>query len=395
MSHFAVLVIGDNVEGQLAPYHEFECTGRDDQYIQDIDQTEEALAQFNSDTVTRYRDAAGNLHEQFTEAGNYKPEFLREPTPEEKAEHGEMFGTGGNGKISWVSEDWKDGKGYRAKVFQVPEGLTEVKVSRNTVDTFAEFCESYYGHAIVPFGMNPDLSKNHKYGYTIVDAQGNVVKTIDRTNKSAKWDWYSVGGRWNGFFKLKPLAMGVLGKAGLQTMNANYEPPAENRADVLMKGDIDVEGMRDEAGEKAAKSYDIFQRVTEGLSQPFSWKQVQERNRTGETDEKGEPKVDYRAAREEYHAQPMIKALRVTKETVWYEVDDYLCTREEHVQRARDSALCTFAVVKDSIWYERGSMGWWGLVSDEKDDNEWNRQFSEMIDNLPENTLLTICDCHI
>ena len=26
MSHFLVLVIGDNPEKQLAPYHEFECT---------------------------------------------------------------------------------------------------------------------------------------------------------------------------------------------------------------------------------------------------------------------------------------------------------------------------------------------------------------------------------
>lgn len=41
MSHFSVLVIGDNVEQQLAPYHEFECTGEDDQYVQDVDVTDE------------------------------------------------------------------------------------------------------------------------------------------------------------------------------------------------------------------------------------------------------------------------------------------------------------------------------------------------------------------
>lgn len=37
MSHFNVLVIGDDPEAQLAPYHEFECTGRDDKYIQDVE----------------------------------------------------------------------------------------------------------------------------------------------------------------------------------------------------------------------------------------------------------------------------------------------------------------------------------------------------------------------
>ena len=41
MSHFSVLVIGDDVEAILQPYHEFECTGINDQYVQDVDVTEE------------------------------------------------------------------------------------------------------------------------------------------------------------------------------------------------------------------------------------------------------------------------------------------------------------------------------------------------------------------
>lgn len=41
MSHFSVLVIGENPEAQLAPYHEFECTGVSDQYVKDVDITEE------------------------------------------------------------------------------------------------------------------------------------------------------------------------------------------------------------------------------------------------------------------------------------------------------------------------------------------------------------------
>jgi hypothetical protein len=398
MSHFSVLVVGSNVKGQLAPYHEFECTGKDDQYVQEIDQTEEALAEFNSSKVTRYRDAEGNLHEQFTAEGNYKPEFLRDPTPEEAPKVG--IGSGWGDGLHWVNQDWKDGRGYRAKIFQVPEGLTEVNVPRNTVETFAEFCADYYGHEIVPFGEQPNFSKDsesthHKYGYTIVDEQGNVVKTIDRTNPGAKWDWYSVGGRWNGFFKLKPLAVGVLGDPGSLVLANDYEKPDEDHADILMKGDIDIEGMRDEAGEKADERYDIFERVVAGLPRPLSWKQVQEKNHTGKTDEDGKPGVDWTAAREEYNAQPMVKALRDSKETVWYELEDYLCTREEYVQRFRDSALSTFAVVKDGVWYSRGDMGWWGAVSNEQERTEWNQKVSELIDSLPDNTLLTAVDCHI
>lgn len=39
MSHFSVLVIGNNPDEQLAPFHEFESTGVDDQYVKDIDIT--------------------------------------------------------------------------------------------------------------------------------------------------------------------------------------------------------------------------------------------------------------------------------------------------------------------------------------------------------------------
>lgn len=46
MSHFSVIVIGENVDAQLAPYHEFECTGVVDQYVQSIDQTEEARTEY-------------------------------------------------------------------------------------------------------------------------------------------------------------------------------------------------------------------------------------------------------------------------------------------------------------------------------------------------------------
>lgn len=41
MSHFSVLVVGD-VDYNMAPFHEFECDGIDDEFIQDLDVTEEA-----------------------------------------------------------------------------------------------------------------------------------------------------------------------------------------------------------------------------------------------------------------------------------------------------------------------------------------------------------------
>src|SRR5271168_3923548 len=133
MSHFTVLVVGDNPEQLLAPFHEFECTGTDNEYVKEIDKTEEARQDFAGHTVRRFKDAAGNLTEAYTEEGEYKPEFVREPTPEETAKHGSMMGMGTGGGITWVSRDWHDGQGYRAKIVQTPEGLTEIEVPASQV----------------------------------------------------------------------------------------------------------------------------------------------------------------------------------------------------------------------------------------------------------------------
>ena len=41
MSHFTVMAIGNDPDELLAPFHEFECTGKNDQFVQDVDITEE------------------------------------------------------------------------------------------------------------------------------------------------------------------------------------------------------------------------------------------------------------------------------------------------------------------------------------------------------------------
>ena len=52
VSHFSVMVVtdgepsGDMLSEIMQPYHEFECTGEDDKYVQNIDRTEEAKAKY-------------------------------------------------------------------------------------------------------------------------------------------------------------------------------------------------------------------------------------------------------------------------------------------------------------------------------------------------------------
>jgi len=202
-------------------------------------------------------------------------------------------------------------------------------------------------------------------------------------NPNAKWDWFQIGGRWTGIFKLKPDTVGTLGKPGLMT------PVVPNGfADSALKKDIDFEGMRTAAGDAAAKLWDKVNALIGDLLPTFiSWDKMRNEIHEGNID----------AARKAYHAQEAVVKLSVAedKDLRWCNPSDFNYTREVYVQRAKDAAVETFAVLKDGKWYERGHMGWWGCVSNEKDEDKWNHEFSALLDSLSDDTLLTIVDCHI
>jgi hypothetical protein len=139
MSHFVVMVAGEDIDHELAPFHQFECTGNDNEFVVPVDETEEALADYNR------RKADGKLD----------------------------------------------------KVEQA-DGDTIVMVDED----FITWASDYYGREIVEVGQEPDIAEKHKYGFIQKFADG-TFKLVNRTNPNDKWDWYQEGGRWSGYFTLK------------------------------------------------------------------------------------------------------------------------------------------------------------------------------------------------
>jgi hypothetical protein len=218
MSHFSVLVITDEepvdgvLEKALQPYHEYECTGIEDEYVVNVDKHDEALALYAKETRSRWKDTAGNLHDP------YDDRFYRELTPEEIKAHGPMpFGTGCGNGISWHSRDWGDGKGYRAKAKMkaADAGMEEVSIPASKVETIDQWAKDWGGWERGPDG-----------------------RFFDRTNPNRKWDWWSVGGRYNGRLMLVPGAAGGKGRGGLMT------PLADTGFDYCRRDQLDFAAMK-------------------------------------------------------------------------------------------------------------------------------------------------------
>lgn len=378
MSHFTVMVIGNNPEEQLAPYHEFECTGTDDQYIQDIDKTEELRKEYESKKETVYVDADGKHYQ------TYDDMFFREPTPEEQKQIG-ISGDGFGKGLSWRSRDWKDGKGYRTKVKYMPEGFSEKEIWYKDFNSFKDFVQDYEGYNVVPFGEEPDLAGDNKYNYALEDETGNITKVVRRTNPNYKWDWYQLGGRWSGaIIKLKEGVTGTIGSGSLVSGNMAG-------VDQVRKGDIDFEGIIREAKKEAIEQYNDLASNCGGsiphidILWSSMWIEGSEHFKLT-PDEK----------RAIYGKQ---EGVQIWKKFVTNpfgpDLDDFQCTVEEYAQKSADRAFTTHAIVKDSIWYEKGSMGWFAMVSNAKEQADWNNEVSKLLEGLPDDTLISIYDCHI
>lgn len=217
-------------------------------------------------------------------------------------------------------------------------------------------------------------------------------------NPKSKWDWYKVGGRWTGYFKLKPGTDGEVGRPSLMT-----EPAKNGYVDAARKGDVDVDGMRDDAGEKAASVWDRVHAVISHLPEALGW----EEHFVGRLKlaEAGEDEYTIEQAREEYHAQPRVVALKEWNESLpdeekvvgWFGpgVEDFQVCRDEYIRRARDSVLAPYAYLYEGEWHAPGKMGWFSSSETAGEQRRFQREFNDLLDSLPDDTELTLVDLHI
>lgn len=91
----------------------------------------------------------------------------------------------------------------------------------------------------------------------------------------------------------------------------------------------------------------------------------------------------------------------------WYEIggrwDGELINREgknTNIDYANqidwDKTGVPFAFIEpNGVWHEKGEMGWWAIVSNEKEQDSWKEEFENFVKDLDDEVEVTIVDCHI
>jgi hypothetical protein len=321
MSHFTVVVVGSDVEEQMEPYAEQEAK---EEFLQFEDTEDESLEAYKNKEVDIVVLADGSLHNKYEEqfrqydSRNFNSEYI-------------------------YPEDSTMRKGKFTELYA----------------TFEEFMEMWHG-------TKKRDEKTGRYGYW--------------NNPNAKWDWYSVGGRWTGYFKPKAGAVGELGQPG-----AFNNQPKSGYVDVIQLKDIDIEGMKKDAEKEANETYDKIEKILMGRKYP-SWKEIREKH--------GDENID--AAREEFNNHEVVQDFNKNQFYIFGDFyEEYGQSREEYVNKCKNGVMVPYAVVKDGKWYQKGEMGWFGMSSDEMTQDEWNQHFWDLMNSLAPETELTLLDCHI
>jgi len=179
-----------------------------------------------------------------------------------------------------------------------------------------------------------------------VDSKGLFHWSTD--NPQSKWDWYSIGGRWSGRFKLRDnpslrTKRGIVGSPGVFKNQTGI--------DIAYAKDVDWDDM-EKSSKKEANA---------------CWKKIEQAQK--------DPKMD--------------------KAKLWLDYDYEGESKADYI--GKKCAWSTFAVLDDQGWHEPARMGWFACDFDRKEsESEWTAKFKErFLSNFKRNTIVALIDCHI
>lgn len=310
MSHYCMLVVGDNVDAQLAPYQENNMGDCPREYLVFEDKEETTREEYNTT----------------------KAAAVKMPDGTYKSQYDYCFKKDSNFKTIY------------------PEGSELVDIEVNILyPTFENYAEHHH-----EFTKDEEMGK---YGYW--------------HNPNSKWDYYVIGGRWNGLF--------------ISKLDGNSYSS-------MRKGDIDWEAM------KAAKKKGYEQTYDEWVN--YNYNSPEDRQRYagiyGILNEKSLLLEKWKTIKNDssLSIDQKCKVLRAIKDYAESESEFVPETKEEYAERL-SSEFNTFGYLVNGNWFEKGKMGWWGMVRNEIGVDEWALKFKEFLDSINDNERLTIVDCHI
>lgn len=221
--------------------------------------------------------------------------------------------------------------------------------------------------------------------YVLVnDDNTKIIAIYDYFNHDAKWDWYAESGRWTNFFKVKNGVDENDYEVDIEGDNPNTV--IKGYADSIRKKNIDFEGMREDFVKQYLPIYDLYQDLTNGMPEYKTFEMIKEEN----PNESNENLIDI------HDGQQIVKMIHnlesnhplksyLNKKFI-FSLEEFMMTREDFKKYKGISAYTPNSYIGlDGLFYSKEGLS----------EEEHKKQFQEYLDSIPDDTWMTIVDCHI
>lgn len=231
----------------------------------------------------------------------------------------------GEGLLSMRSTFDPDLEQYIYEKATLPNNVTKIMSSHsvaaaNSGMSFKEWVSIHYGY-------DEDNDNN-----TYIDPETKKIRYGYRANPQAKWDWYTLGGRWSNMLISKEHYLG------------------RRPCSVCRVGDLDLDAMLQDYIKSRKDSYNLA--VAELL-------------------------VNEDRATKVRHKYGYTKGMSF----------------EQYLGDAAAKFFLVHAVIMDGVWYDRCTSIWGDLG--EEGINNWDKECVNLIKSLDPNKWIAIVDCHI
>lgn len=235
--------------------------------------------------------------------------------------------------------------------------------------------------------LNVQASKDGEHPYGIDETGPYQWSTY---NPDSKWDWYSLGGRWSGYFPIKPEGMRVVGRQGVGFDPKTDSLPDLYHSDLSLRMHVDEERSESESSARANTMYDRFEAATAEVTavefaEYLPWDHFRD-----------SCEGNYQQAREAYAKQAVVVAMKRDNDLAWYNADYFFVNRggrEAFIADAIKSALTPYACLDSEGWHQKGQMGWFGVSFDDTDD--WTEEYYKRWMSIPGDAWVLAYDLHI
>lgn len=240
-----------------------------------------------------------------------------------------------------------------------------------TVTSFMEFVEDSYGselakqHVCESFSLTDFLEE---YNYM---TDGKTIGCWH--NPQGHFDNYKIGGRWSGYFKLKPGEQGFLGDTSILEEPRNLH----GYADSCFLHQVDIAGMQQDAAKQAGIEYDGAQQIINDRTLIMLDDLLQNN--------------DSYAARQEYMRNKVVFDLNMHNFQDHYL---YHLSREDFIQFKIDCTMVSHAMLVCDSWHENPRPRHIYTQKEAQQQKQWAEFFWKQINSLDPNTRLTLLDCH-